>query len=374
MLLADSPFDMFPPLHDLEVVLWPGAVLLVFVVSAVIVDLVIVMAARYRLVDLPNQRSAHALPTARGGGIAIVITMVAAAIAVAFRWPNAALGVLVGTLLPSLIIGFVGVIDDVQPLRAMLRLFIQIGAAAAVTGVLGPLRSIAIPGLPPIELGWAAWPITMLWVVGMINAFNFMDGTDGMAALGAVVAGLMIMAVAYAVWAPVPMVFAAFVAAAAGGFLVFNWQPARVFMGDVGSAFLGTLFAALPLMFPPHMRGMVFIPIMMALWPYIYDPLVSVLRRAWNGHNPLEPHREFLFHRLVRSGVSHSAAAILYGFLAALSGVLGLSLVTGVVPEAFHPAAAAAVPIMALLLTAGIEYRCAGRQLAAAGGSAHAPR
>ena len=103
---------LFPPLHDLEPVLWPGLALLVFVVSAVLVDLVIVMATRYRLVDLPNRRSAHALPTARGGGVAIVFTMAAAATLAAFRWPSMATQIMLGGLLPSLVIGFVGIIDD----------------------------------------------------------------------------------------------------------------------------------------------------------------------------------------------------------------------------------------------------------------------
>jgi UDP-N-acetylmuramyl pentapeptide phosphotransferase/UDP-N-acetylglucosamine-1-phosphate transferase len=371
---AAATTDFFPPLDDLEVVLWPGAALLVFVVSAAIVDLVIVLATRYRLVDLPNQRSAHALPTARGGGIAIVITVTAAAIAVAFRWPNVALGVLLGALLPSLVIGFVGVIDDVQPLRALLRLFLQIAAAVVVTLVLGPLRSITLPGMPPVELGWWAWPLTVLWVVGMINAFNFMDGSDGMAALGSVTVGFAIAVMAAAVWAPAPMVLSAFIAAAAGGFLVFNWHPARVFMGDVGSAFLGTLFAAVPLLFPGTMRGLVFVPVVMALWPYIYDPLVSVIRRAWNGHNPLEPHREFLFHRLIRSGVSHAWSAVLYACLSAAGGLLGIALVTGIMPAAYEWTAPLAILALAGLLTVGIEYRCARCGLASAGGSAHAPR
>lgn len=371
---ATTPIDVFPPLHELEAVLWPGAALLVFVVSAVIVDLVIVMATRYRLVDLPNQRSAHALPTARGGGIAIVITMAVAALAVAFRWPNLAPGIVLGALAPSLVIGFVGVIDDVQPLRAMLRLFIQIGVAVIVTGVLGPIRAVGIPEVGSLDLGWAAWPVTLLWIVGLTNAFNFMDGIDGMAALGGVVVGLAIAAIGYAVWVPMPMLLGAFIAASAGGFLVFNWQPARVFMGDVGSAFLGTLLAAMPLLFPTSTRSMVLLPIAMALWPYIYDPFVSVIRRAWNGHNPLEPHREFLFHRLVRSGVSHAWVTAIYGLLSAIGGGLGLALVAGIVPVGARPAVPLAVVIMAVLLTAGIEYRCSRRELAAAGGSAHAPR
>ena len=98
---AAAAADHFPPLHELEAVLWPGLAMLVFVISAVIVDLVIIMATRYRLVDLPNRRSAHALPTARGGGVAIVITMTAAATAAAFRWPNMSGPIMLGALIPA---------------------------------------------------------------------------------------------------------------------------------------------------------------------------------------------------------------------------------------------------------------------------------
>lgn len=366
--------DLFPPLHDLESVLWPGFALLVFVVSAVIVDLVIVLATRYRLVDLPNRRSAHALPTARGGGAAIVITMAAGATAAAFRWPNMALPIMLGTLLPALVIGFVGVIDDMQPLRASLRLFIHVGVALAITWFLGPLRSIAIPGMPEFEFGWAAWPVTVLWVVGLTNAYNFMDGIDGMAALGAVVGGLAIAAVALVIWVPPSMVLGSFLAAAAGGFLVFNWQPARIFMGDVGSAFLGTFFAAMPLLFPSHLRSDVIVPVALALWPSIYDPFLSVLRRAASGHNPLEPHREFLFHKLVRSGVPHAWVSLLYAGLAAIGALAGIAMVSPAVPLTLRTVAPLVPVLLALALTVGVEWRCAKTGLAPAGGSAHTPK
>jgi UDP-N-acetylmuramyl pentapeptide phosphotransferase/UDP-N-acetylglucosamine-1-phosphate transferase len=366
--------DLFPPLHDLESVLWPGLALLVFVVSAVIVDLVIVLATRYRLIDLPNRRSAHALPTARGGGAAIVITVAAGATAAAFRWPNMAMPIMAGTLLPALVIGFVGVIDDMQPLRASLRLFIQIAVALAITWLLGPLRSISIPGLPEIELGRAAWPVTVLWIVGLTNAFNFMDGIDGMAALGAVVVGISFAVLALVCWVPPSIVLGAFLAAAAGGFLVFNWQPARIFMGDVGSGFLGTFFAAMPLLFPSHWRGTVFVPAAVMLWPYIYDPFISVLRRAASGHNPLEPHREFLFHRLVRSGVPHAWVSLLYGGLAAAGGLAGVAMVLPAVPLVIRSLLPLLPVGLALALTVGVEWRCAKTGLAPAGGSEHTPK
>jgi UDP-N-acetylmuramyl pentapeptide phosphotransferase/UDP-N-acetylglucosamine-1-phosphate transferase len=369
-----QPLDLFPPLHELEPVIWPGFALLLFVVSGVATDIIILLATRLRLVDLPNRRSAHALPTARGGGLAITLTATVAAIAVALRWPGMASAVLVGTLLPCLAIATCGMIDDIRPLNALLRLGLQVGAALAITTILGPLEELGLPGLFTLPLGPLAWPLTVVWIVGLTNAFNFMDGVDGMAATGAVVGGMAVGAIGFWLWAPVPMIFGACVAAAAGGFLVFNWQPARIFMGDVGSGFLGILFAALPLLFPERFRTIVLLPVAMALWPYIYDPFISVLRRVAGGHNPLKPHREFLFHRLVRSGWSHAATTLLYAFLAGLGGCAAIASVDDRVPQGLRIVLAVAPAALAIGLTAGVELHCTRRVLAPAGASLHNPK
>ena len=350
--------NLFPSFDSIEAVLWPAATIAVFVITAVLVDLMVILAARWRLVDLPNRRSAHALPTARGGGLAIVVTTALASLLVALRWPPAVFAILVGVILPCLVIAVVGIIDDMQPLRASLRLVIQIGVAVAITAALGPLSSIAIPGLPVIELGWVGWPLTVLWIVGMTNAFNFMDGSDGMAALGAVVAGGAMAVIGWQLRIHLPLLLAAFAAAAAGGFLVFNWQPARVFMGDVGSAFLGTYLAAVPLTFPEPQRSLVFIPMVLALWPYVFDPFVSVLRRVYHRKNPFEPHREFLFHRLIRSGIPHGRTAIVYALLAGIGGCVGILMVVNVLPEAVRAYGPLLVIALAGGLAFGIERRC----------------
>jgi UDP-N-acetylmuramyl pentapeptide phosphotransferase/UDP-N-acetylglucosamine-1-phosphate transferase len=373
MPTAAPDTNLFPTLDSIETVLWPAAALLIFVITAVLVDVMILLAARWRLVDLPNRRSAHSLPTARGGGLAIVSTFSLGAIAVAIRWPVVAVPVLAGALLPCLAIAAVGFVDDIRPLRASLRLFIQIAIAALITVVLSPVGAIAIPGLPRLELGFFAWPFTIVWIVGMTNAFNFMDGSDGMAGMGAVVVGLCIGLLALRLQANVPMLLGVFLAAAAAGFLVFNWPPARIFMGDVGSGFLGTFFAALPLLFPATTRPLVFLPILFCLWPYIYDPFLSVLRRIANKKNPFEPHREFLFHRLIRSGASHSQAAMLYGLMAALGGLAGMLMLADGVPEAIRAAMPLAVIAAAAGLTWGIERRCARVELVPAE-SGHAPK
>ena len=371
MPVPDQP-NLFPSLDSIEPILWPAAAILVFVVTAVLVDLLVLIAARWRLVDMPNRRSAHALPTARGGGLAIVLTATIAALALVLRWPPATTAILLGIGLPCLAVAIVGVIDDIQPLNAVLRLFIHIAVASTITAVLGPLRTIALPGLPPLELGIAGWFLTVVWIVGMTNAFNFMDGSDGMAGAGAVVGGIALALMGWQLRMHMPMMVAAFVAAAAGGFLVFNWQPARVFMGDVGSGFLGTILAAIPLMFPEPEKAAVIVPAVCALWPYIFDPFVSVLRRLWDGENPLVPHREFFFHRLIRSGVSHAAAATLYGGLAAVGGLAGWLMVNADVPLGVRVAGPIVVVGLAGWLAWGVESRCrrVGLDVPARAGSA----
>lgn len=348
---------MFPTLDSLEVALWPGAILVVFVATAVLVDLMIILSTRFRMLDLPNRRSAHALPTARGGGIAIVMLVCIAAALSSLRWPQLASRLLMGVVLPGLTIAILGVIDDLRPLKALLRLAIQIGVACFMTFILGPLEGVGLPGLGTWQLGPLAWPITVLWIVGMINAYNFMDGSDGMAALGAVVCGTFMAAVGFETRSLAAMVLAAFAAASAAGFLVFNWQPARIFMGDAGSGFLGLFFAAIPLLFNEPKES-TFVAATLCLWPYIYDTLLSVLRRVWHGQNPFQPHREFLFHRLIRSGVSHASAAILYAMLSAIGGLVGLIITSPNAPDLVKQLCVGSLVALAIGITFVIERRC----------------
>lgn len=348
---------LFPTLDSLESILWPGAALAVFVVTAVLVDVMILLATRLQLVDVPSRRSAHALPTARGGGMPLVVTCCLASIAVCLRWPAYAFPVAMGIILPSAVIAAVGFWDDIRPLRATLRLVIQIGVAALVVGVLGPVEQLEVSGIGAIEFGWLAWPLSILWVVGWINAYNFMDGSDGMAALGAVAVAAGFVAITFTIGDFPTVLLASFAGAAAAGFLVYNWSPARVFMGDVGSAFLGAFFAAVMLLDASGTSDRAFLPMAMAAWPYIYDPFLTVIRRVWAGHNPLVPHREFLFHRLVRAGVSHSTVAVVYALLAGVGALAGWLMVTESLTPEVRRLLPLIVPVLAALLTAATEWR-----------------
>jgi UDP-N-acetylmuramyl pentapeptide phosphotransferase/UDP-N-acetylglucosamine-1-phosphate transferase len=187
--------------------------------------------------------------------------------------------------------------------------------------------------------------ITFFWVMGLINAYNFMDGIDGLAGVQAVVAGLG--------WALLGGIegqilissFGLLVAASSLGFLGHNWSPARVFMGDVGSAFLGYAFAVLPVMAiaeNPHL----FLAGVLLVWPFVFDPTFTFIRRLRNGEDVFSAHRSHLYQRLVITGYSHRFVTLLYLGLN-LTG-LGLALLWGLKFPWATIATALSLPILCL--------------------------
>lgn len=280
-------------------------------------------------IDIPNERSCHVRATPRGGGLAIVAVTLAAAALVCVLHPEAARGVL-GAILPAAAVAAVSWIDDMHSLSKRLRFAVHVGSAIAATAVLGPVERIDLGGhgghggLGTFELGLAAWPLTILWIAGLTNAFNFMDGIDGIAGITAAVAGLVLAAVAAGCRSPAVGGIAAAFAAAAGGFLVWNWQPARIFMGDVGSAFCGFMLATLPLALPRESIPAA-LPIAIApLCPFILDTGLTLVRRLVARENIFQAHRSHLYQRLVIAGWSHRAVAALYGLLAVIAGALAI--------------------------------------------------
>ena len=170
--------------------------------------------------------------------------------------------------------------------------------------------------------------MAVVWGVGLTNAYNFMDGIDGIAGAQAVVAGA-VWGVAGA-WLGVPSVafVGACVAAATLGFLVHNRPPARIFMGDVGSATLGFAFAALPLVATPSVAPVVAgrLPLfaLLTVWPFVYDAVATFGQRLARGENVLAAHRSHRYQRLVIAGWRHGAVSAAYAALALASALAGL--------------------------------------------------
>lgn len=263
--------------------------------------LVLAYALRKSLLDLPNHRSSHSQPMPRGGGLSIVVVVLGAVV----------LQILIGSLDSSLgaallgggvVIASAGWLDDRRHVSAGWRILCHLLAAIWVVSWVGYPEEIWVGGWA-FPLGRTAPIITVVGLVWVINLFNFMDGIDGLAASEAAMVtcfggGLLLMTGSVG-----PGTTALIVSAAAMGFLKYNWPPAQIFMGDVGSGFLGFVLGVLAL--AGDLVGAVPILVwILLLGTFVFDATVTLLRRV--GHERLqEAHRRHAYQRAVRSGWSH---------------------------------------------------------------------
>ena len=312
------------------VVFWSVWSAVALLASALLAGKLIGWTAARGAIDVPNDRSSHTRATPRGGGLAIVaITLTAAGLACALHPESARL--VLGAALPAAVVAAVSWIDDMRSVAKRTRFAVHVGCALAATAVLGPVSRVDLGSFGGLEFGIAAWPLTVLWIAGLTNAFNFMDGIDGIAGITAAVAGAALAATAVAFASPAVGGVAAAFAMAACGFLACNWEPASIFMGDVGSAFCGFLLAVLPLAFPTRAVPTAVAIAAAVLWPFIFDTGLTIVRRAARRENIFQAHRSHFYQRLVIAGWSHRAVSILYGALSLVTAVL-------VVVPLFEPA------------------------------------
>lgn len=274
-------------------------------------------ALRRQILDVPNERSSHTSATPRGGGVAVVaVCAVGWAVALAL---GAGRG-LAGLAVAALTVAAVSWIDDVRTLTTRSRFLIHAAAAGLLLYAMGTWGAITVPLLGTVPVGLVGIPLAFVWVVGLTNAYNFMDGIDGVAALQAVMAGAFWAAVGYSLGVPSVTITGLLIGAGSAGFLVHNWSPARIFMGDVGSAFLGLVFAALPL---EAGDGRVPLGGLLCVWPFVFDASYTFIRRLRAGEDVFAAHRSHLYQRMTTGGRSHRFVASLYGLIAVGCAVCG---------------------------------------------------
>lgn len=276
-----------------------------------------ILAERKAILDVPNQRSSHSRPTPRGGGLGIFVVTCAGLLIVqilqpVWQWPT-----LLGFLAGAAIVAVVSWIDDLRNLPSLVRLLAHSLAAVVAIVTIHPWPVIDLPLLGQIPLGWLGYPLAFLWIVGLINIYNFMDGIDGLAGGQAVVAAAGWMLFGWWSGQGDVLLLAALLGASSLGFLGHNWPPARIFMGDVGSTFLGYSFATLSLLAGQHDPGAFVIGILL-LWPFLFDATLTILRRLRKGENILDSHRSHLYQRLVIIKRNHLVITVAYILLAAV--------------------------------------------------------
>jgi len=292
------------------------------IVSAVAVEAVRRRAGSLGLLDLPGSRSTHRVPIPRGGGIGILVGTIAgitaAGVLSGHRLGADAL-VLLGC---SLALGGVGLIDDRRSLSPALRLCVQLAAGGVLVAATGPipLFSASAPAATPPARDWAGMMIAVVWLTTVTNFFNFMDGIDGLAG-GQTVASCA--GIALAGWSADASVVAVMLASASAGFLLHNWPPARIFMGDVGSYAIGFLLAGLPLLAPRENRWTAVLAVAIGMTFFILDPVLALCRRAARGEPLMQAHREHFYQKLVPVGAIERRVPLLITLGAVVLSIAG---------------------------------------------------
>jgi UDP-N-acetylmuramyl pentapeptide phosphotransferase/UDP-N-acetylglucosamine-1-phosphate transferase len=300
---------------------------LAFVVTALITGYLCHPGTRFYRLDHPNARSLHVNPTPRGGGLGILagILVSGALVAATGEGSNMGLGWLATA---ALLVAIVSLVDDWLSIHFGVRMVVHFTAAGLLVWDGFLLQSITLPGETWVLSDFLALALSLLFIVWMVNLYNFMDGMDGLAG-GMAVIGFGTFAVLG--WSSGDDVFTTLnliVAAAAGGFLIFNFPPARIFMGDIGSSVLGFLAAAFALwadkeqIFPLWVAVLVFSP-------FISDATVTLIKRILRAEKFWEAHKTHYYQRLVQAGWGHRRT-VLWEYalmlLCAVSAILSRSL------------------------------------------------
>jgi Fuc2NAc and GlcNAc transferase len=279
-----------------------------FVIALVLTAVVRRWAIARQMVDVPNMRSSHSVPTPRGGGLAAVIAatfVLAALILVDLISARAFIALTLG----SITVAAVGFVDDRRPVAPRLRLLVHVTAALWALYWLGGLPPLLI-GEQLFTFGWNGYLLGLLGIVWTLNLFNFMDGIDGIAGSEAVFIGAAGAGIHYLVAGPGDLTLAAAVfAAACAGFLLWNWPPAKIFMGDVGSGYMGYMVAVLAVLAARDN------PVSLLVWVilggvFFVDATVTLVRRVARGERASEAHRSHAYQALARHWRGHRPVTI----------------------------------------------------------------
>ena len=298
-----------------------------FVLSAWLVSRFRQWALQRQILDVANHRSLHTGAVPRGGGIAIVALTIVGLMTLSLFAAVSSPAVVWAYTFGALLVAAVSWVDDVRGLPAFVRLPAHLVAAGAVVLACGGVDALAIPAVGTMNARVAGSTFAVIWIAFLTNAFNFMDGSDGIAGLQALIAGAGLVVLGFLAHDALLVLVPALIAGSSAGFLRSNWAPANVFMGDVGSAFLGFSFASVSVIgaasFPRLLAAGI-----LTVWPFVFDTAFTLLQRIRRGERIWEAHRSHLYQRSIARGARHAGVALEYGGAAAVTLVAAILWVT----------------------------------------------
>lgn len=307
--------------------------LLSFVVAFMATPFVKKLAYKVGAVDVPrDSRRMHKTPKARLGGLAIFLGFLLS-VFIFTKMPMEVIGIILG----AVIIVVLGIFDDINPLSAKFKFCIQIVAAIIPVAFGVVIERLSVPlfinSEGVIELGYLGYPLTVLWIVAVTNALNLIDGLDGLAIGVASISSITLLCISLILGDALVVVLTAALSGACLGFFPYNFNPAKLFMGDTGALFLGYTLSTVSILglFKGYAIISVAIPILILALP-IFDTSFAIIRRIKNHQPIMAPDRGHLHHKLIDSGLSQKqAVAVIYAMCIVLCLFAVFLLATGAV-------------------------------------------
>ena len=311
-----------------------GVFVVAFAIAFLLTPIVKKLAVKLKAIDVPNEkRRVHDHPIPRLGGLAIVIGFSVATLIYAvlsYGTVNTILdNRLIGLFLGIIVIEIAGILDDIYQLKAWNKLIFQIIAATIVVAFGVRIEGFSNPFIDDgyIGLGVFSIPITMVWIVGITNAINFIDGLDGLAAGTASISSLALLFISVFSGDIETVILTSALAGATLGFLPFNFNPAKIFMGEAGSAFLGFTLGTIAIMGMLKSTVIAVIAPLVVLGLPIFDTAFAIIRRIAKGKSPMCADRGHLHHRLVDAGLTQKQTVLILYAISASLGIIGFMLV-----------------------------------------------
>ena len=279
------------------------------------------------ILDWPNHRSSHRQPTPKGGGVAVATSFCIGLMILYFMG-------LVPGLDPTRFMIFTGLAalvavvffyDDLHNLPALAKLAVQTLVAVAFVASVAHVERLWIPGHGLLEFGALGPLLTVLWIVGFMNTLNFLDGVNGLASGGTLIASLILGTIAYHTGGQLILLLCALLFAATLGFFVFNFPVGRIFMGDVGSQFIGFVFACVAVFGANLEIGRIsFYIVPILFYGFIFDFVMTFILRVLRRKNVFMAHREHLFQICDRLGMSNAVVCLIYLCFFILNGLVAV--------------------------------------------------
>ncbi len=288
---------------------------LAFFVTYFVTPVVKNFASKMKVLDIPNDRKVHSEPVPRLGGAAIyfgfTLAVLAALLLSHFLGVKVDHKMIFGILLGSSLLVAVGVVDDIRGMRPMTKLAWQVLAALIIIAFGVEINFVSNPLSGSFRIGLLAVPLTLLWLVGMANAMNMIDGLDGLATGVTAISAMTLFFVALRTHQIGAAILMLALGAAALGFLRYNFAPASIFLGDSGSMFLGFILAASSIMgvLKTTLVVALVIPVLILGVP-IFDTLFAIGRRLRSGKSPFEADNKHIHHLLLRAGFNTREAVL----------------------------------------------------------------